>query len=456
MNLHLLQTLRGLRASYWFVPSVMLVMAIALGALIVWFDAGPGTDLLNAISWYQRSQPDGARAVLSTIAGSMITVAGVVFSITIVAISFAAGQYGSRILSNFMSDRGNQVTLGTFVATFAYTIVVLRTIHGGDSNFVPQIAVLLALLLALCSIAVLIYFIHHVPESIHINTVTARIGGQLLDGIDLEFPIHAGDAPPTDIADDNELDAAAYGLFEGAGATKIPADADGYLQAIDDQTLLALASKHDAIIRIDVRPGQFLFKGQTLLTVRISTSAGAAMEQKLRRSWTIGSRRTSDQDLFFLIDELVEIAARALVGTNDPQTANTCTDWLSAGIAKLAARRTPSRYRMGEDGSLRLVASTTGFEQHVERGFGRLGPYLAKDINATAHALSALGGLSDACRLDWQRQLLAAQITALTELAASVHEGPSRTHVLQKSETALKALSPNGADRSLRMNASGQ
>jgi uncharacterized membrane protein len=126
VNLTALDFTRSIRASYWFVPSAMLVAAIGLGALMVWLDAGPAATLLDGVSWYQKSKPEGAREVLSTIAGSMITVAGVVFSITIVAISFAANQYGPRILTNFMGDRGNQVTLGTFVATFTYSVVVLR------------------------------------------------------------------------------------------------------------------------------------------------------------------------------------------------------------------------------------------------------------------------------------------------------------------------------------------
>ncbi|MDQ3479342.1 MAG: DUF2254 domain-containing protein, partial [Pseudomonadota bacterium] len=134
MRARVFQLMYDLRASYWLVPAIMALLAIALGAVTVWLDAGPAAGIMDGLGWYQKAKPDGAHQVLSTIAGSMITVAGVVFSITIVAIAYAASQYGPRILTNFMTDRGNQVTLGTFIGTFVYCLVVLRTIRGGDEG----------------------------------------------------------------------------------------------------------------------------------------------------------------------------------------------------------------------------------------------------------------------------------------------------------------------------------
>jgi uncharacterized membrane protein len=149
------QIMYDLRASYWFVASIMALLGILLGGIMVYLDAGPGAGWLDGLGWYQKAKPDGAHQVLSTIAGSMITVAGVVFSITIVAIAYAASQYGPRILTNFMTDRGNQVTLGTFIATFVYCLVVLRTIRGGDEGeFVPQMAVMVGLVCRSCTMKV--------------------------------------------------------------------------------------------------------------------------------------------------------------------------------------------------------------------------------------------------------------------------------------------------------------
>jgi uncharacterized membrane protein len=265
MKLPFLQLWRSFRASYWFVPSLMSILAIALGALMVWLDSGPADGLLDALGWYQQSKPEGAREVLSAIAASMITVAGVVFSITIVAISFAANQYGPRILTNFMSDRGNQITLGTFIATFVYSIVVLRTIYSGDSEFVPQLAVMVAMLLALCSIAVLIYFIHHVPESIHINTITAHVGRQLISSIDKRFPACFGDPPEHSDEQVEGFERAAQAAFgSGGNARPVECRANGYLQAIDEDNLLSVAREHDLVISIQLAPGQFVYEGRTV------------------------------------------------------------------------------------------------------------------------------------------------------------------------------------------------
>ena len=439
MNLTTLEFIRGIRASYWFVPSVMVVLAIALGALMVWLDAGPAATFFDDLSWYQKSKPEGAREVLSTIAGSMITVAGVVFSITIVAISFAANQYGPRILTNFMGDRGNQVTLGTFVATFTYSVVVLRTIHAGDTDFVPQLAVLVAMILALCSIAVLIYFIHHVPESIHINTVTARIGRQLIKSITAQSPSGAKHRSVNDEDESKRLEQAAQALF-GAPVAAVRSDTDGYLQLIDEDMLVDIACEHDVVFRLERATGEFVFTGQAIASV----SSGPTEEQvcaDARRSWSIGKKRTPEQDLLFLIDELVEIAARALsAGVNDPHTANTCVDWLTAAAAQLARGWNPSRFRCDRNGHLQVVLPDADFRTQIDRGFGQVRPYLAGDVNATTHALSAIESLAAVCHTDDQREVLIEQVDALATLALSGQRGPSAERISETTAAARAAI----------------
>lgn len=426
MKLPFLQVWRSVRASYWFLPSLMVVLAIGLGAVMVWLDSGPASGALDGIGWYQMSKPEGAREMLSAIAASMITVAGVVFSITIVAISFAANQYGPRILTNFMSDRGNQVTLGTFIATFVYAIVVLRTIYAGEDDFVPQMAVLVAMLLALCSIMVLIYFIHHVPESIHVNTITSRVGRQLISLIEKQFPECVSDAPKHSREQMRRFEHTAEAAFGSGKATEIRCRANGYLQAIDEDELLSVACRHDLIISIRLAPGKFVHEGQTIALVapaeRLSTDAA----KTIRASWAVGTSRTPDQDLLFLIDELVEIAARALsTGVNDPYTAMTCTDWLAAAAAELAGRQPRSPFRLDEQGDLRVVAPIVTFEGHLDQGFGRLRPYAASDINAASHVLSQIAVVAKECRSSEQVEAVARQAEALFELARPQHEGPS-------------------------------
>ena len=168
-------------SSFWFVPTTMTVVAAgsAIGMIEVdrtWL--GPGV----RIGWLYSGGAEGARSLLSTVAGSVITVAGVVFSITISTLTQASSQFGPRLLRNFMRDTSNQIVLGTFVATFLYCLLVLRTIHGkidDGASFVPQLSVTVAVGLAVASIAVLIYFIHHVSLSLQAPNVIAAARGDL-------------------------------------------------------------------------------------------------------------------------------------------------------------------------------------------------------------------------------------------------------------------------------------
>ena len=439
MRAHFFRLIDELRASYWFVPSLMALLAIVLGALMVWLDAGPATGLLDGLGWYQTAKPDGAHQVLSTIAGSMITVAGVVFSITIVAIAYAASQYGARILTNFMSDRGNQVTLGTFIATFVYCLVVLRTIRGGDEGeFVPQIAVMVGLLLALCSIAVLIFFIHHVPNSIHINNVVARIGKQLLRAVDHRFPVHVGDPAGEDDGARDEFALAERALGDGSGTVQVCAAGNGYIEAVDDEALMDAARADDLVVRLHHIPGDFLFEGEPLVLAWPAERAGKSAQDALRHSYRVGNNRTPTQDILFLVDELVEIAARALSsGVNDPYTAMTCLDWFGAAAARMGRRHMPSPRRVDHDGKVRVIAVPESYGGFIERGFGRMRPYVARDVTTALHMLDTLAQVAGRCLCADRKQLLTAQAVTLLALAERELHGPSLERVRERYREAV-------------------
>ncbi|MBA2467220.1 MAG: DUF2254 domain-containing protein [Sphingomonas sp.] len=437
------RVVQELRASYWFLPSIMAVAAIGLGALMVWLDAGPATGVLDGLGWYQKAKPDGAHQVLSTIAGSMITVAGVVFSITIVAIAYAASQYGPRVLTNFMSDRGNQATLGTFIATFVYCLVVLRTIRGGDEGeFVPQLAVMMGLLLALCSIAVLIYFIHHVPLSIHINNVVARIGNQLIHSVEKRFPARIGDPPEKHRQERGQSSEAERALSEGVGVTAIEAPANGYIEAVDDDRLMDIARDHDVVLKLHHNPGEYLFSGQLLVSAWPAGKLDKEAQDRVADVYDIGNNRTPAQDMDFLVDELVEISARALsTGVNDPFTAITCLDWLGAAATQLGRRRIPAGRRLDRDGALRVIASPQTFKGFVERGFGRMRQYLAQDMNAAMHALDVLAAVARCSEGPERLEPLAAEAEGLMALAELELKAPTLARMREHYATLAPAFS---------------
>jgi uncharacterized membrane protein len=439
MRARLFGLMYDLRASYWFVPSVMALLGILLGGVMVYLDAGPGAGLLDGLGWYQKAKPDGAHQVLSTIAGSMITVAGVVFSITIVAIAYAASQYGPRILTNFMTDRGNQVTLGTFIATFVYCLVVLRTIRGGDEGeFVPQMAVMVGLFLALCSIAVLIFFIHHVPRSIHINNVAARIGKQLLRSLNDRFPIEIGEPRDEVEASQAASSAAELALDEGNSVGIISACDNGYIQAVDGETLMEIARSHDLTMRLHHIPGNFVIVGEMLVSIWPASKFNDEIGRKVRSAYSIGSSRTPAQDMFFLVDELVEIAARALSpGVNDPFTAITCIDWLAAAAVELTRRRIPSPCRVDENGMIRVIAVPQSYAGFLERSFGRMRQYVAGDVNASIHAFDSLTIIGVQCRSSDLKRSLAAEAAKLLLLAEYKLQGPLLDEVRRRHDEAV-------------------
>lgn len=424
--------LRAVRSSYWFIPSLMALTSVVLSVVMIWLDVRLGTSWMKGVSWYQQIRVDGAREVLSTIAGSMITVAGVVFSITIVALSYASSQYGPRVLTNFMTDRGNTVTLGTFIATFLYCLAILRTIRGGDHDFVPQLSVFVALLLAICSIAVLIYFIHHVLQSIHINHVVARIGEQLVADARHRFPDLIGDEPD----DDGDAPALSARTWK-----TVRSDVTGYVQSIEQEHLLKLASDRDVLIRLRYRPGDFVMDGRGLVDVSPPERVDGTLCDALRKCFTVGKKRTPDGDIMFLVSELVEIAARALSpGVNDPMTAVTCLDWLGAGGSEFARRRLPRPVRVDQDGTPRVIAMPSGFAEFLDQSFGRLRHYAATDMIAGLHFLRVLGELAAASRQQEQVRMIADQAEWFAELASEELSGADRNAVMTRSEQLQRLL----------------
>ncbi len=400
-----------LRSSYWFLTSVLALAGLVAGVLLVLIDVKLGNDWLGTFGWFYGSQPDGARTLLSTVAGSTITVAGVVFSVTLVAVTYASGQYGPRLLSNFTRDQGNQVSLGIFIGTFLYCLVVLRTVRDGKEGsgdadeivrdaFVPHLAMFGALALAILSIGVLIYFVHHVTDSIHVNNVIARIGQSLLDDI-ARHTAENDDAAPRQCLPIGE-------------STPVQSPTSGYVQAIDEDSLINAAEEHDVVINLCAIPGAFVHRGRPLMRVHGQAEDIADFTQ----SFTIGRKSTGHQDLRFAIDELVEIAARALSpGVNDPFTAIACIDWLGAALEDLAVLPKQSECVTDENGALRLVIPRLGFEDYLTCAVGQLRPYAAPDPNAGARLLAMLMLLADAVSAPHHRALIFAEIREIEEAA---------------------------------------
>lgn len=344
--------------------------------------------------------------MLGTIAGSMMTIAGVVFSMTLVALTLASSQFGPRLLRNFMSDISTQLVLGTFVATFLYSLLVLRTIRHAESEaFVPHLSVTLGLLFALASIGVLIYFIHHVSVSIQADEIVGRVGAELVGGIERLFPDQIGRGEPlrSDAAPAADIPA----VFDET-SKPVGAKGDGYIQFIDADALMHTATEEDLVLRVSKRPGHYINVGSELLRVWPGERMTDQLAKRLNEAIVLGKQRTPAQDVEFAVSQLVEIAVRALSpGVNDPFTAIRCVDQLGSALCHLAGRATPSSYRRDQHHKLRVIAPPVTFASIVDAAFDQIRQNARNNAAVTIRLVETIGiVLARSCRPEDRAALL--------------------------------------------------
>jgi uncharacterized membrane protein len=407
----------AMRTNLWLVPVVEVILAICLYAITHVVDRAVYDDHTRLPSWLAFGSADASRQILTTLAASVITVVGIVFSITIVTLTLASTQFGPRMLRNFIRDRGTQLTLGTFVATFVYATLVLISIGPGTGphTFVPHVSISVAVVLVTLSMGVLIYFIHHIATSIQLPYVIASIAADLSRAVALE-----SDAEPTVQAGPSVAELA-HRLDEG-GST-VPAQTSGYLQVVGHETLVGLAIEKGAVIRLHRRPGQFVVAGQPLATVwPAATAPGVA--RALRRAHICGPSRTLAQDMSFAIDQLVEIALRALSpAVNDTFTALTCIDWLGDGLCQITARWDAEAVHRDRHGYVRVITAAVEYSSLVERAFEKIRQASSGMPAVMIRQLEALMNIAAHARRPQQRRLILAQSSMIWRSArASVTE----------------------------------
>ena len=406
MRLWFLQLWDRLRTSYWFVPTLMAATAVVLALLLVPLDRALEDTSVERWWLAYTGGPEGARAVLSVIAGSMITVAGLVFSITIVTLTLASSQFGPRLLRNFIRDSANQVVLGTFVATYLYCLLVLRTVRSTDGeSFVPHIAVAVGVLLAVVSLGVLIYFIHHVAVAIQATHIVTDVSSELLIAIDAMFPEARDDAAhkAPAIPAQEMLPAEFFEKGRVVAATK-----NGYLQLLDYDRLVSLASEHDLVVETCFRPGQFIVLGQAMARVACDERVEDRLIELIQKAFVLGHQPTPTQDPEFAVRQLVEIALRALSpGINDPFTAMSCLDWLGAALGRLAQRTIPSTHRYDEDRRLRVVGPVVGFSGMADAAFNQFRQAARTNAAVTIRLLETITTVADRTQRREDLQVLA-------------------------------------------------
>jgi uncharacterized membrane protein len=354
---------------------------------------------------------------------------------TLVTLSLASRQFGPRLLRNFMRDKANQMVLGVFVATFLFCILVLRAVRRADESlFVPQLSVAIGVVLAVASLAVLIYFIHHVAMSIQADEVVARIGGDLLEGIERLFPRSVGEQPRQASRPPPELLAST--------GRPVETRSDGYLERIDPDLLMEIAVREELVLRLEARPGDYLPGGRIIVMAWPAERVDDKLARRIEECFAIGLQRTPAQDLFFSIHQLVEIAVRALSpATNDPFTPITVIDRLTSGLRVLAGRELPYPLRTDEDGRVRVIAPAPTFGQFLDAAFDPIRRHAAGDPDILMRLLEAIRLIAPEIRRTGDRKRLRRQAWII-ELASrrEVAEPADRRKVRRAYAEALEAL----------------
>lgn len=372
---------QDVRASYWFLPSLLVLVGLLLAWLTEWIDLNPEVLPISLPATFVDSQADGARSTLAVIAQSIIGVTGVMFSMTLVAVSFASGNFGPRLIGNFMRDRGNQWSLGILISTFVYAVVVLSSVqddlNGEVEAFVPQYSLLLALVLTLVCVFTLIFFIHHVPETINVSRISAGLGNRL--------EIMIRELIDRDCPDDTGSD-----WHKTSPNCAITATNSGYIQTCNMNRLRDLATDNDLFIQMQPDVGDFV----TTTTVVFAIWSADDLTEKdidaIRACYAVGTSRTENQNPTFLAEQLVEMAARALSpGLNDPYTAQDCLNRLAAALTVAMTYQGGLDPVQGE----RVRAQELTFERLFAVTFPLCRQYVRADTMTRTHALRLLDAL---------------------------------------------------------------
>jgi uncharacterized membrane protein len=400
----------NLRSSFWFLPSLMVTSSIAFAVVLIELDSAGFSQRLSQWPRLFGVGAEGARLMLSTLAGSMIMVMGVTFSMTLLALVLASGQYTSRILRNFMRNSVTQATLGVFASIFVYCLIVLRTVRGsGVDEFVPNLAVFFAFVMSLCGVGILIYFIHHIALSIQASSIIASVEQETNAAIDRLLPKKTAQQ-----ADNYEEQKQILDSQDERTWYPVLAARSGYILSVNNHILMSLAGDNRTIVRMEQGIGAFIVQDTALVSLALTYPPGQKTIDALNAAYSIGTHRTVDQDPAFGIRQIVDMAMKALSpGVNDTSTAVISVDYMTSIMARLAGRLFPPLYRY-EAETLRVVAIVPSFESLLAEAFDQIRGCAEENLGILVRmlgGLEAIGSLtispSYLSALDQQLQLIA-------------------------------------------------
>ena len=406
-----------LNDSLWFVPGLIVLVSVVLALELVRLSTLHDALVIARYPRLFGASAESAGIMLSTIAGSMVTVAGVTFSIMVLAVSQASSQYTPRVMRNFMRDRLSQVTLGTLVGVFVYCLVVLRTVRTEGEVFVPGIAVLAAMILGLLAVSLLMYFIHHIASTLEAGAILDSVVHDTLHSIDYLYPdpwredspSHSHDTPST----------AANLEWQ-----PILSDRSGYIQHLDADGLTRTAEQFDAVLRMERAVGEFVAAGTPLAAIA-GHAADHAVATSVNDQYVIGTYRTVFQDASFGIRQMVDIALKALSpAVNDSTTAVACVDYLAAVLVRVASRQIPPSEWIVRD-KVRVIARVASFDEMLHEAFSEIRRNAFANLRVLMRCIGALEVVAKATRSAHRRAAIAWQVERFRDALREVRGVPS-------------------------------
>lgn len=395
-----------LRSSMWVLPVFILALMMAAGQGLLILDQHITLDLgiMAGIG------VEGARGMLQAVAGSMATVAGVVFSLTLLVLSQASAQYSPRVLRNFLRDRTNQTVLGVFLGVFVYCLVVLRGM-GGNNNSIPEMAVIGGLAAAVVSVVYLIYFFHHIARSLQLENILADIEAETLPIIERIYP--------QDMCVSEETDREKASEQPQLPKHAVAARKAGYIQDIDFHTLLETADRLDAVIHVPQRVGEFMVEGKALAFVASESLPSEDTIEAIRSTFSLGLTRSIQQDPAYGIRQMADVAMKALSpGVNNTSNAIMALDRISVLMRIVAARASPRRERLSR-GRLRLVVARPGFESMLGLSCDQIRQWGRNNPAVLGRLLEVLGDLQSVCATPHRRAIVRAYARRVLDNAES-------------------------------------
>lgn len=407
-----------LRGQLWFIPSVMALLSFGLACLTIVLDRHIEAGTEDHLPWLATT-PASSRVVLGALIGALVTVLGLAFSLTMLAVSQTATQYGPRLIRTVFDRNVTQYVMGMYLSTIVYCMLVLRSIRdfeaetGGD--FTPNVSIIIAQVAGALCLFALLAFANHVSQCMRAELLIERVYNDAMAAID-----ELCDERSRYKATGTGRDSLPYP--DAANEVSVPSEATGYLQAVEYGQLLRSAQQHDFVVDVQVRPGDFVHHGGQLAVVRGpdgSTHFDAEeFRSEFRSAFLFGLVRTPRQDVESAIWELVETGVRALSpGVNDPFTAMNVIDYLSAVMRRLAHADWPENLLEDNEGVPRVELRGFTFTNMLDAGFDQLRQNAGDSVPVHCRLLEGLLAVIQVAKLQRRKDAVMRQAEMIMEQA---------------------------------------